>query len=287
MKITWIGTGVMGTPMASHLLDGNQLTVYNRHPEKAKKLAELGAVVADDLSQAVSEAEVVFTMVAYPKDVESIYLDNGIFNHVPAGTICVDMTTSSPQLAKRLALEGEKRGIEVLDAPVSGGDIGAVKATLTIMVGGSEQAYQKVLPLLEKLGTHVTYMGGPSMGQQTKAANQIGVAGASAALAEALTYAQSVGLDPQKVIQVISQGAAGSWQMDHNASRIFEGDYAPGFYIKHFIKDLKIVREEAANQHLDLAMVDTVCQMYEDLAAAGYSDFGTQALVKYYQKEKK
>jgi len=282
MRIAWIGTGVMGSAMAAHLLAGNEMTVYNRSAEKTAALAAAGAHVASSVGQAVIDAEAVFTMVAYPDDVRQVYLQDGILDNAPAGCLAVDMTTSSPGLAVQLHEYGRRRDIAVLDAPVSGGDVGARQARLTIMVGGDPDAYQKVLPLLARMGASVTLMGPAGMGQQTKAANQIAVAGATSAMAEAIAYARCVGLDPALMVEVISKGAAGSWQLSNMAPRVLDGDMAPGFYVKHFVKDLHIIQQEAAARGLDLKMVDAVTAMYERLMAAGGQDLGTQALAGRY-----
>lgn len=282
MKIAWIGTGVMGSAMAQHLKQaGHEVAVYNRSLEKAKPLAALGIEVNDTLAACVKGKDMVFTMVGYPKDVEEVYTSKeGIFATAKQGCICVDMTTSSPQLAKELHEKAKIRGIELLDAPVSGGDSGAKAASLSIMVGGKESVYQKAFPILQLMG-NPSYMGEAGCGQHTKACNQIAVAGAVAAMSEAFVYAKANGLDVEKMLAAISGGAAGSWQIDHTAPRIVKEDFAPGFYIKHFIKDMHIVQAEMKDQQLE--MLNTVCHMYETLADSGEGDLGTQALLHYYK----
>lgn len=286
-QVAWIGTGVMGAPMAGHLqAAGYQVKAYNRSPEKAQALAALGALPCDTIAQAVADADFVFTMVGYPQDVEQVYLGpGGIFFSARPGTVAVDMTTSSPALAERLYEEGKQAGVAVLDAPVSGGDKGAKNAALSIMVGGDEETFARALPLLQHLGTSILLMGGPGAGQHTKACNQICVAGATAAYTEALAYALRVGLDPEKMLSAIAGGAAGSWQLNNMAPRALKGDHAPGFYIKHFIKDMRIARQVAEEKGLLLPMLETVLDEYEEMAENGLGDQGTQALIRRYFEE--
>lgn len=282
--VAWIGTGVMGGPMACHVQKaGYAVRAYNRSAQKAQALAERGIQPCGSIAEAVRGADFIFTIVGYPKDVEKVYLSpEGIFAFARPGAVAVDMTTSSPALAQRLYEEGKKRDVAVLDAPVSGGDAGAKNAALTIMAGGDQDAYEKALPLLSCMGKAVTLMGGPGAGQHTKACNQICVAGATAAYTEALAYAQRVGLDVEKMLSAISGGAAGSWQIDHMAPRALHGDHAPGFYIKHFIKDMRIIQEVAQEKGLDLPMLSAVLREYEEMAEQGQENLGTQALIRRY-----
>lgn len=283
-KCAWIGTGVMGKSMVSHLLKaGYQVTVYNRTLSKAESLKEIGAKVSSTVEEAVMDADMIFTMVGYPKDVEEVY--EKIFANCKEGSICIDMTTSSPDLAKKLYEKGKKKNIHLLDAPVSGGDSGAKAGTLSIMVGGEKEIMERCLPLFSLMGNNICYMGSAGCGQHTKMANQIAVAGAISALSEALIYSKAVGLDESKVLEAISKGAAGSWQMDNTSKRILNHDFNPGFYIKHFIKDMRIAQEMAHDKDLNLEMFNTVCHMYEALSEKGYEDLGTQALVKYYNHD--
>jgi len=286
-KIAWIGTGVMGCAMAQHLLDGGyEVHVFTRTPSKAQSLIDNGAIWHNDLASCVKEAEIVFTMVGYPKDVEEIYFgDQGILNNVNSKTICVDMTTSSPQLAKKLYSEGQLRHISVLDAPVSGGDIGARNATLAIMVGGDKNAFDTVLPLFQLLGKNIRHLGPASFGQHTKMANQIAVAGAIAATTEAILYAQSAGLNLPSTLEVLSSGAAGSWQLSNNGPKILKGDVAPGFYIHHFVKDMNLVLDEAKAFDIELPVLSTVLERYQQLMNQGDGNLGTQALYKTYTKK--
>ncbi|MCE5191328.1 MAG: NAD(P)-dependent oxidoreductase [Actinomycetia bacterium] len=282
--VAFIGTGVMGHSMAGHLLDsGYPLVVFNRTPEKASDLVARGARWASSAGEAAVLADVTITIVGYPTDVEAIYLSSdGIISRARAGAIVIDMTTSTPTLALRIAEAASARGISALDAPVSGGDIGAREARLTIMVGGDEAAFDQVLPIFQVLGKTVTHMGGAGFGQHTKMANQIAIAGTMLSVVESLAYAKATGLDPQRVLGAISAGSAGSWSMSNYGPRILAGDMAPGFYVKHFIKDLRIALTEAQTAGLDLPGLDLAKRLYERLAEQGGEDLGTQALWKLY-----
>ncbi len=285
MNIGWIGTGIMGGAMMCHLLqEGHRVYAYNRTKEKALAYEKDGAVICDTIKDCVEQAEVIFTMVAYPKDVEEVF--QMIFANAKAGSIAVDMTTSSPTLAMHLYEQGKEKHIHVLDAPVSGGDSGAKAGTLSIMIGGDPDAFKQVSQLLEVMGTP-HYMGRAGAGQHTKACNQICVAGAVSALSEAIHYARVNRLDEKKMLEAIAKGAAGSWQIDHTAPRILTKDFKPGFFIKHFIKDMHII-QEVMNDHAEhLQMLDSVCGIYEELAKQGYENDGTQSLIRYYEDQKK
>lgn len=281
MKIAWIGTGVMGCSMALHLhQQGHEVQAYNRSKEKLKILEDQGIPSSTTIKECVKDKEVVITMVGYPSDVEEVY--EQIFQHAQAHTILIDMTTSSPTLAKQLYENARQHDMDLLDAPVSGGDSGAKAGTLSIMVGGDQLIYEKMLPIFSCMGTHIYFMGAAGHGQHTKACNQIAVAGAVAAMSEALVYAQEQGLDAALMLQAIAQGAAGSWQIEHTAPRVLQQDFAPGFYIKHIIKDMHIVQSEMKD--LQLPMLNTVCDMYETLAKQGEENLGTQALIHMYKK---
>ena len=281
MKIGFIGTGVMGKPMALHLADaGYDVTVYNRTFEKAKAL-EPKCVAVKDLKDAVKDKDIIFSIVGYPKDVEETYLE--VFKYAKKGAILVDMTTSSPTLAKKLTVQALKHDLIMLDAPVTGGDIGAINATLSIMVGGDEKTYEMILPMLEKMGKTITYMGQAGNGQHAKLANQTAIAGAISGVAEALFYAKSKGLDQEKMLRVITGGSASSWQAQNNGPKMIVKDYKPGFFIKHFLKDLKLVLEEKDN--LPLVVVEKVARIYEILASDNMQDLGTQAIIEYYIKQ--
>lgn len=285
MKIAWIGTGVMGKAMLQQLSKaGHEVYAYNRTLEKAADLEAEGITVCPTLKECVAGKDAVISMVGYPKDVEEIYLGkDGILAHAKPGALLIDMTTSSPQLAEQIAAAA--KGFHVLDAPVSGGDSGARSGTLSIMVGGTRKAFETAKPLFEAMGTNICYMGLAGSGQHTKAANQIAVAGATAAMSEALYYTLQAGLDPEQVLAAITKGAAGSWQLTNMAPRVLKEDFAPGFYIKHFIKDMHIVQDVMNERNIHLEMLDTVCSMYEDMMANGMGDEGTQSLIKHYQKE--
>lgn len=289
MKIAWIGTGVMGSAMASHLLAlGHHVRAYNRSMEKAKKLEGQGIQVYATIADCVQDVDVVITMVGFPKDVEDVYIkEDGIFAHIKKGCICIDMTTSSPALAQQLYEKGKRLGISVLDAPVSGGDSGAKNATLSIMCGGNQASYETVKPLFSCMGSSIHYMGSAGMGQHTKACNQICVAGAVAAMSEAIHYARVNHLDEQAMLEAIRGGAAGSWQLNNTAPRVLKKDFAPGFYIKHFLKDMKIIQDVMLTKGEHLETLDTIYSLYEELAKQGLEDAGTQALIQYYENARK
>lgn len=286
-KIAWIGTGVMGSQQAGHLAKaGYPVSAYTHKYEKLLALQqEFGITPCKTIAQAVQDADVIFVMVGYPRDVEEVFLQpGGILDHAKAGALAIDMTTSAPSLAQKLYEEGKKKGIRVMDAPVSGGDSGARNATLSIMVGGDAGDFAEAMPLFECMGKNIVHMGPAGSGQHTKAANQIAVAGATAAYTEALVYAKNAGLEPERMLTAIGAGAAGSWQLANMAPRVLKEDFAPGFFIKHFIKDMKIVQEESKGQGVDLAMLGTVLAMYEKLSDQGLDNEGTQALIQYYNK---
>jgi len=283
-EVGFIGLGVMGKSMASRILEkGYPLHIYTRTKEKAEGLIERGAVWHDSPRSVAVKAKVIFTIVGFPKDVEEVYLgDEGLIPHAKAGTYLVDMTTSSPSLAEKLYEEGKKRGIHVLDAPVSGGDIGAREGRLSIMVGGDEKAYNWVKPIFETMGTNIVFQGGPGKGQHTKMANQIAIATNMIGVCEAIIYAKRTGLDVENVLKSISTGAAGSFSLSNYAPRILAGDYSPGFFIKHFIKDMSIALEEAEKHGLNLPGLELAKKMYSELAEKGEGNSGTHALYKYW-----
>ncbi len=278
MRIAWIGTGVMGKPMANHLSDaGHDVVAYNRTHEKARAL-EPDIKAYKDLSLCVKDRDVVFTMVGYPKDVAEIY--ETILDAASPQTILIDMTTSSPSLARTIYERACKKNLFSLDAPVTGGDLGAKEATLSIMVGGDEDVFNKVLPLLEILGKTITYMGQAGMGQDMKLTNQTVIAGNIAGIAEALTYAKTKGIDLNKALKVINGGSAGSWQALINGKKMVDKDYKPGFYVKHFLKDLKLVLAE--KEDLSLPVLEQVTKAHDVLSENGFSDLGTQSFIEYY-----
>lgn len=270
--------------MAGHLLDaGYPLAVYNRSKEKAEGLLEKGAQWRESPKAAASDAEIVISMVGYPADVEAIYLgESGILANLPRGGLAIDMTTSSPLVAQSLAEIGAKRGIGVLDAPVSGGDVGAREARLSIMVGGRGEDFERARHLFDLMGAKVALQGGAGAGQHAKMCNQIAIAGGMVAIGESLAYAKRAGLDPETLLESIASGAAGSWSMSNLAPRALQGDYAPGFYVKHFIKDMKIALEAADQMGLSLPSLSHAKALYERLAAEGGAEDGTQALFRLY-----
>ncbi|RHW31148.1 NAD(P)-dependent oxidoreductase [Neobacillus notoginsengisoli] len=286
-SVAFIGTGVMGSSMAGHLLAaGYPVTVFTRTKEKAEKLLEHGADWVETPGDAARTSNVIFTMVGYPHDVEEVYFgEQGLFEQAKEGTYFIDMTTSTPTLAIRLYEEAKRRGMYSIDAPVSGGDIGAREARLAIMAGGDEEAFQEVLPLFEKMGTNIVYQGKAGSGQHTKMCNQIAIASNMIGVAEAIVYAENAGLDPENVLKSISTGAAGSWSLSNLAPRIINGNFEPGFYIKHFIKDMKIALEEAAKMGMEAPGLALAKSLYEQLAERGEENSGTQAIYKYWQNQ--
>ena len=283
-KIGFVGTGVMGSSMAGHLLEaGHELSVYNRTKAKADTVIRLGATWCDSIAQIASRSEVIITIVGYPKDVEETYLgEEGLLENANPGTLLIDMTTSSPVLAVRIAEAAKAAACEALDAPVSGGDVGAKNAALSIMVGGSEEAYQTALPLFGKMGKNIVHQGGPGFGQHCKMANQIAIAAGMMGVCEAMAYARKCGLNPETVLKSIESGAAGSWSLSNLAPRMLAGNFDPGFYVKHFIKDLRIAIESAQAMELDTPGLELALSLYEKLAAAGHEDDGTQTLFRLY-----
>ena len=286
MKIGWIGTGVMGNSMAGHLQNaGHELHIYSRTKQKADGLLGKGAQWCRTAAEVSHEAEITFTIVGYPRDVEEVYLGTeGLLTSESFCKILVDMSTSQPSLAQRIAAEAEKAGVQSLDAPVSGGDIGARNATLAIMVGGKKETFEKVLPLFKLMGQNIALMGGPGAGQHTKMCNQILIAGTMVGVCESLLYAAKVGLDQQAVIDIIGKGAAGSWSINNLGPRILKGDFNPGFFVEHFIKDMEIALHEAAAASLSLPGLALVHQLYLALKAQGDGRCGTQALYKVLQR---
>lgn len=282
MKVGFIGIGVMGHSIAGHLLDaGHEVHVYNRTKAKADAIVARGAIWQDTPWDVTAASEVVFSMVGYPKDVEEIYYgENGVFHGDVTGKILVDMTTSTPTLAEKIAKTAAEKGAEAMDAPVSGGDLGAKNATLTIMCGGEPVVFDKLLPLFQVMGKTYTLHGPAGKGQHTKMANQIMIAGTMTGMTEMLVYAKAAGLDMPKVIQTLAGGSASNWSMENYGPRILKEDYSAGFFVKHFIKDLKIALDEAQKMSLDLPATNLACQLYERLAAAGHDNDGTQALIK-------
>ncbi|MGI5884566.1 MAG: NAD(P)-dependent oxidoreductase [Candidatus Spyradocola sp.] len=286
MKIGFIGVGVMGAPMVQNLMKkGYELSVYNRTKEKAAGVLAAGAKWCETAGACAAGQDVVITMVGYPKDVEEVYFaPGGILDSAAPGTVLIDMTTTSPKISERIFAAAKEKGMTALDAPVSGGDVGAQKGTLAIMVGGEREAFDKMQDVFAAMGTNIRYMGGAGCGQHTKMANQIAISGCIAAVCEAIAYAETCGLRPQEMFDAISTGAAGSWQLTNNGQKIIDGNFAPGFYVKHFIKDMNIALEEAQARDLSLDVLKLVRDKYDELAAAGGGDEGTQALIQVVRK---
>ncbi len=282
IHVGWIGTGVMGSSMCGHLIRaGYRVTAYNRSSEKLFKVKELGASAADDVAQLASTCDIVFSIVGFPSDVRQVYLGpNGLVNHARPGSILVDMTTSQPSLAVEIAKAASARGLHALDAPVSGGDIGAREARLSIMVGGDESTFQKVLPLFECMGKTILLQGAPGAGQHTKMVNQTLIAANMVGVCEALLYAYKSGLNIERVLESVTPGAAGSWSLSNLAPRMVRGDFAPGFFVDHFVKDMGIVLDEASRMRLALPGLGLAHQLYVALQAQGGGLDGTQALIR-------
>jgi 3-hydroxyisobutyrate dehydrogenase len=284
--IGFIGIGVMGNSMAGHIMAaGFPLHIYTRTKEKAAELIEKGAVWEGSVAALAENVDVLITIIGTPNDVEEVYLgDDGILNHARAGSYVIDMTTSSPTLAVNIAEVAEKKGIHALDAPVSGGDVGAKNAKLAIMVGGNEADFNAVLPIFETMGENIVLQGEAGAGQHTKMVNQIAIAPGMIGVCEALLYTKESGLDPTTVLSSISTGAAGSWSLSNYGPRIIAGDFAPGFAIKHYIKDMKIALASAEEMGLDTPGLKLALDMYEQVAAKGELENGTHALMKFYRE---
>ena len=284
--IGFIGTGVMGKSMAGHLLNARyQLTVHTRTREKAQELIDKGANWSESARQVAEKANVIFTIVGYPSDVEEIYLgEEGIIENGKPGSFVIDMTTSTPSLAKKIYEQAKAKGLFALDAPVSGGDIGAREARLAIMVGGDNEAFLEIEPILNLIGTNVIHQGDAGAGQNTKMCNQIAIASNMIGVCEAVIYAEKAGLDPETVLRSISTGAAGSWSLSNLAPRMVNENFEPGFYIKHFIKDMKIALDEAKRMDMEVPGLSLALSLYEQVAKKGEENSGTQALYKYWKQ---
>ncbi|MDM0605647.1 NAD(P)-dependent oxidoreductase [Clostridium perfringens] len=285
-KIGFIGVGIMGKSMVRNLRkNGFEVSIFARNKEKVLDVIFEGANFYPTIKECVSGCDAVITIVGFPKDVEEVYFgENGILENVKEGTYVIDMTTSSPKLAVEIFEKAKEKGVKALDAPVTGGDIGAKNGTLTILVGGEEEDYKACLPIFKAMGTNIHYEGKAGFGQHTKLANQIMIAGAISGVCEAMAYAKDKGLDVKKMLDSVSTGAAGSKQLELVSPKILEEDFAPGFFIKHFIKDMKLAKEEALADNVNLDILSKVLENYEDLEREGFGDLGTQALIKHYNK---
>lgn len=282
--IGFIGLGVMGRSMSRHLrAAGYEMNVFNRTRERADEIVAMGAHWCDLPAAVAAASDITITMVGYPRDVEEIYFgENGILGGLRANALVIDMTTSTPALARRIADAAVERGAASLDAPVSGGDIGAREARLTIMVGGEDAAFNRALPVFEKMGRTITLMGGAGSGQHTKMCNQIAIAAGMMGVCEALVYAEEAGLDRTRMIETISTGAAASWSLSNYGPRIIAGNYDPGFYVKHFIKDMEIALQSATEMGIETPGLQLALDLYNELAREGFADAGTHALYKLY-----
>ena len=285
-KIGFIGVGIMGKSMVRNLMKaGFELHIYARTKSKVEDVISEGAAFHESISECVKDCEAVITIVGFPKDVEEVYFDEGnILDSAREGTYLIDMTTTSPMLAQKIYEAGTKKVFHVLDAPVTGGDTGAKAGTLSILAGGRREDYEACRPLFEAMGTNINYQGEAGCGQHAKLANQIMIAGTLSGVCEAITYAKAKGLDLPTVLRSVSTGAAGSKQLDIFGPKILAEDYAPGFFMKHFIKDMKLALTEANMSELSLDVLSQVLANYEELEAEGYGDLGTQALMKYYEE---
>lgn len=285
-QIGFIGVGIMGKSMVRNLMKhGYKVNIFARTKSKVEDVISEGATYFPSIAECVRECDVVITIVGFPKDVEEVYFGaKGILENVKRGSYVIDMTTSSPELAVRIYNSAKEKGIHAIDAPVTGGDVGAKNGTLSILVGGDREDYEVCLPILQAMGNNINYEGGPGYGQHTKLANQIVIAGTISGVCEAMAYADKVGLDTKTMLASIGSGAAGSKQLEQQSPKILEEDYAPGFFIKHFIKDMKLAKSEADSRDLQLDILTKVLAIYEDLENKGYGDLGTQALIKHYKE---
>ena len=284
-KIGFIGVGIMGKSMVRNLRKaGYEVAIYTRTKSKAEDVIAECAVWCDTVAECAKGRDAVITIVGYPKDVEEVYFgENGIIVNADPGTYVIDMTTTSPRLAVRIWEEAEKAGLHAVDAPVTGGDTGAKAGTLTILAGGKKEDFDACVPVFEAMGKNINYEGKAGNGQHTKMCNQIAIAGALAGACEAMVYAKNTGLDVDTMLKSISTGAAGSAQMNNVASKAAKDDYAPGFFLKHFIKDMGLADEEALAADTRLGVLEDVLAMAKKLEADGMGDLGTQALIKYYK----
>ena len=280
-KVAFIGVGVMGKFMVSNLLkNGFEVSIYARNKAKVEDSIKEGAVFCETIKECVQNKDAIITIVGYPKDVEEVYLSQeGIINSASQNSYLIDMTTTTPTLSVKIHEEAKKKNLKALDAPVSGGDIGAKNATLSIMVGGEKEDFEACKKLFEAMGKTIVYAGNAGSGQHTKMANQIAIAGVMAGVSEAIAYGKKMGLDIPTMLASISNGAAQSFHLTNNAPKMYKREFEPGFYIKHMVKDLKIANEEMPN----LKVLKDVLEIYEKQKKNGDGDLGTQAICKYYE----
>lgn len=279
-RIGWIGTGIMGGPMCGHVLAGGYRTsIYNRTKSKAEDLINKGGVWCTSPDEVAKNSDIIFTILGYPVDVREVYFGKeGLFTSLNTGTVLVDMTTTEPTLSIEIYNKAKDQGAYAVDAPVSGGDVGAQNAKLSIMVGGDEEIFSSILPLLKLMGHQIVYEGGPGAGQHTKVCNQITVGGVMTGICEALLYSYKAGLDPDTMIKTVCAGAASTWLMENLGPKIIDGDFNPGFFVEHFIKDLGIAIAECKRMNIDLPGLNLSIELYEKTRDLGYGKLGTQAL---------
>jgi 3-hydroxyisobutyrate dehydrogenase len=280
-RIGWIGTGVMGLSMCNHLLTtGYKVTIYSRTRAKAQPLLDSGATWAESPWEVAEKTDVIFTMVGFPEDVREVYLgESGILTTAKPGSIVIDMTTTSPTLAQEICSVAASKSVHAVDAPVSGGDVGARNATLSIMVGGDKGVLEAIKPLLETMGKQIVHQGGPGAGQHAKMCNQIVIAGTMIGVCESLLYGYKAGLDLETMLRSVSSGAAACWALDNTAPRILQRNFDPGFFVEHFIKDMSIALDESHRLGLVLPGLALVHQLYLAVKAQGHGKLGTQALM--------
>jgi 3-hydroxyisobutyrate dehydrogenase len=280
-RIGWIGTGVMGSSMCGHLLTaGYRVTVHSRTRSKAQPLLDRGAQWAESPRAVAAESDVLFTMVGFPQDVRAVYFgETGVLAGARAGMILIDMTTTQPSLSREIAAAASAKDLSAIDAPVSGGDVGAKKAALSIMIGGNTEAVQAVMPLFEQLGKKIVHQGGPGAGQQTKLCNQIVIAGTMVGVCESLLYGYKAGLDLNRMLESICGGAAACWTLDNLAPKILQRNFDPGFFVEHFIKDMGLALEEAKRMEIVLPGLTLVHQLYQTVQTLGHGRSGTHALM--------
>lgn len=284
-KIGFVGVGIMGKSMVRNLMKaGFEVSIYTRTKSKVEDVIGEGAIWCDSVAECAKGRDAVISIVGYPKDVIEVYFGlAGILANADPGTYVIDMTTTSPKLAVQIFDEAEKLGLHAIDAPVTGGDSGAKAGTLTILAGGKKEDFDTCMPVFEAMGKNINYEGKAGNGQHTKMCNQIAIAGALAGACEAMVYAKNVGLDVDVMLKSISTGAAGSAQMNNVASKALKDDFNPGFFLKHFIKDMSLAEEEAAAVSVKLDVLEDVLQMCKGLENEGMGDLGTQALIKHYK----
>lgn len=285
-KIGFIGVGIMGKSMVRNLMKkGFELHIYARKRKKVEDVIKEGAIFHETIGECVSDVDAVITIVGYPKDVEEVYLAPGnIFDSAKAGTYLIDMTTSSPSLAKKLYEEGRKKGFHVLDAPVTGGDFGARAGTLSILVGGLEEDFEACRSVFSAMGTNINYLGKAGNGQHAKLTNQIILSGTLSGICEAFSYAKVQGLDLEKVFNALKTGAARSTQLEQLGPKMIHRDYAPGFFLKHFNKDMRLAVKEADDVDLNLEVLKQTLKNCSELEAEGFGDLGNQSLIKHYKE---